>query len=72
MDYKLTRKSQEALAAAIRQATADGNLGALLATVEVTVPHDLNSKARSALEDLRIATAGTDPREELLRKARQD
>jgi molecular chaperone DnaJ len=44
----------------------------LLATVEVTVPHDLNSKARSALEDLRIATAGPDPREELLRRAKQD
>jgi molecular chaperone DnaJ len=50
----------------------DGTLGALLATVEVTVPHDLNSKARSALEDLRIATAGPDPREELLRRAKQD
>ena len=50
----------------------DGTLGALLATVEVTVPHDLNSKARSALEDLRIATAGADPREELLRRAKQD
>jgi molecular chaperone DnaJ len=50
----------------------DGTLGALLATVEVTVPHDLNSKARSALEDLRIATAGADPREELLRRARQN
>src|SRR6516225_9794420 len=50
----------------------DGNLGALLATVEVTVPHDLNTKARSALEDLRIATAGADPREELLRRAKQD
>jgi molecular chaperone DnaJ len=50
----------------------DGTLGALLATVEVTVPQDLNSKARSALEDLRIATSGPDPREELLRRARQD
>ncbi len=50
----------------------DGTPGALLATVEVTVPHDLNSKARSALEDLRIATAGADPREELLRRAKQD
>ena len=50
----------------------DGTLGALLATVEVTVPHDLNTKARSALEDLRIATAGADPREELLRRAKQD
>src|SRR5512146_1705231 len=49
----------------------DGTLGALLATVEVTIPHALNSKAKSALEDLRIATAGADPREELLRRARQ-
>jgi molecular chaperone DnaJ len=50
----------------------DGTLGALLATVEVIVPQDLNSKARSALEDLRIATSGSDPREELLQRARQD
>jgi molecular chaperone DnaJ len=49
----------------------DGTLGALLATVEVTVPQDLNKKAKSALEDLRIATEGPDPREELLRRARQ-
>jgi hypothetical protein len=38
----------------------------------VTVPHDLRTKAKSALEDLRIATAGPDPREELLRRARQE
>ncbi len=50
----------------------DGTLGALLATVEVTVPQELNSKARSALEDLRIATSGTDPREELLRRAKAE
>jgi molecular chaperone DnaJ len=50
----------------------DGTLGALLATVEVTVPQELNSKARSALEDLRIATSGPDPREELLRRARSE
>jgi molecular chaperone DnaJ len=50
----------------------DGTLGALLATVEVVVPQDLNKKARSALEDLRIATAEADPREELLRRARQE
>ncbi len=49
----------------------DGTLGALLATVEVVVPQELNKKARSALEDLRIATEGANPREELLRKARQ-
>jgi len=50
----------------------DGTLGALLATVEVTVPQDLNSKARSALEDLSIATSSSDPRAELLRRAKQD
>ncbi len=50
----------------------DGTLGDLLATVEVDVPQNLSSKARSALEDLRIATSGHDPREELLRRARQD
>jgi len=47
----------------------DGQAGALLVTVEVTVPQELNKKARSALEDLRAATAGADPREELLRRA---
>jgi molecular chaperone DnaJ len=50
----------------------DGTLGALLAAVDITVPQDLNSKARSALEDLRIATSGTDPREELLKRAKQN
>jgi molecular chaperone DnaJ len=50
----------------------DGALGALLATVDVTVPQDLSNKAKSALEDLRIATAGADPREELLRRARKE
>ena len=48
----------------------DGMMGDLRATLEVTVPQDLTKKARSALEDLRIATEGADPREELLRKAR--
>jgi molecular chaperone DnaJ len=52
----------------------DGTMGDLRATLEVTVPQDLNknNKAKSALEDLRIATAGADPRAELLRKARQE
>jgi len=50
----------------------DGTPGDLRATLEVTVPHDLSSKAKSALEDLRIATPGADPREELLRRARQE
>jgi molecular chaperone DnaJ len=49
----------------------DGTTGDLLVTVEVTVPHDLNGKARHALEDLRAATAGADPREELLARAKE-
>jgi molecular chaperone DnaJ len=50
----------------------DGTLGDLRATLEVTVPHDLSSKAKSALEDLRIATSDANPRDELLRRARQE
>jgi molecular chaperone DnaJ len=49
----------------------DGTTGALLVTVEVTVPQNLNGKARSAIEDLREATAGADPREELLARAKE-
>jgi molecular chaperone DnaJ len=49
----------------------DGTTGDLLVTVDVTVPQDLNGKARHALEDLRTATAGEDPREELLARARE-
>ena len=50
----------------------DGTLGDLRATLEVPVPHDLSSKAKSALEDLRIATSDANPRDELLRRARQE
>src|SRR2546429_2368681 len=49
----------------------DGTTGNLLVTVEVMVPKDLNSKARSAIEELREATAGQDPREELLERAKE-
>jgi molecular chaperone DnaJ len=49
----------------------DGTNGDLLVTVEVAVPQDLTGKARHALEDLRAATAGEDPREELLARARE-
>jgi molecular chaperone DnaJ len=49
----------------------DGINGDLLVTVEVSVPQDLNGKARNALEDLRAATAGEDPREDLLRRAKE-
>jgi molecular chaperone DnaJ len=43
----------------------------MIVTVEVMVPQDLNGKARSAIEDLREATAGTDPREGLLERAKE-
>ncbi len=49
----------------------DGTSGNLLVTVEVMVPQNLNGKARSAIEDLREATAGQDPREELLERAKE-
>jgi molecular chaperone DnaJ len=47
----------------------DGTYGDLLVTVNVLVPHDLNDKARDALEQFRDATAGPDPRAEILRQA---
>jgi len=49
----------------------DGTNGDLLVTVTVQVPQNLNSGARQALESFRDATAGEDPREDLLRRARQ-
>ena len=49
----------------------DGTTGNMLVTVEVMVPKDLNSKARSAIEELREATAGQDPREDLLERAKE-
>jgi molecular chaperone DnaJ len=49
----------------------DGTVGAMIVTVDVTVPQNLNSKARSAIEDLREATAGADPREDLLERAKE-
>jgi molecular chaperone DnaJ len=49
----------------------DGTTGSLIVTVEVMVPQNLNGKARSAIEDLREATAGTDPREGLLERAKE-
>ncbi len=49
----------------------DGTNGDLLVTVAVQVPEKLNAPAREALGAFREATAGEDPREELLRRARQ-
>jgi molecular chaperone DnaJ len=47
----------------------DGTTGDLLVTVDVQVPTDLSAKAKSALEQFRDATAGPDPRGDLLRQA---
>src|SRR5215468_2813154 len=49
----------------------DGTNGDLLVTVAVQVPQNLKGTARQALESFRDATAGEDPREDLLRRARQ-
>ncbi len=49
----------------------DGTNGDLLVTVAVQVPGNLNTPAREALGAFREATAGEDPREEILRRARQ-
>ena len=46
-----------------------GTTGDLLVTVNVQVPKDLDGNARDALETFRDATAGPDPRAELLRDA---
>jgi len=48
----------------------DGTVGDLLVTVSVQVPQDLDDKARDALENFRDATAGPDPRDEVLRQAK--
>lgn len=48
----------------------DGTRGDLLVTTDIVVPRDVTGKGRKALEDLREATAGEDPREELLRRAK--
>jgi molecular chaperone DnaJ len=49
---------------------SDGTMGDLLVTVNVQVPKDLGDKAVQALETFREATAGPDPRDELLRQAK--
>ncbi len=49
---------------------SDATMGDLLVKVDVQVPTELTDTARTALEQFRDATTGTDPREELLRKGR--
>jgi molecular chaperone DnaJ len=48
----------------------DGTYGDMLVTVEVVVPPKMDNKARAALESFREATAGEDPRGDLLQRAR--
>lgn len=50
---------------------ADGTNGDLLVTVAVQVPPNLSGQAKDALSSFREATAGEDPREDLLRRARE-
>ncbi len=47
----------------------DGTVGDLLVTVAVQIPQELGDKAKDALETFRDATAGPDPRAEVLRQA---
>ncbi|HET9894741.1 MAG TPA: molecular chaperone DnaJ [Streptosporangiaceae bacterium] len=49
---------------------SDGTVGDLLVKVDVQVPTKLTDTARDALEKFKDATAGEDPRDELLRKGR--
>jgi molecular chaperone DnaJ len=49
---------------------ADATVGDLLVKVDVQVPSELTDKAKDALERFKEATAGEDPRDELLRKGR--
>jgi molecular chaperone DnaJ len=50
----------------------DGTNGDLLVTVQVQVPQNMNGQARQALETFREATAGQDPRDDLLQRARSN
>jgi molecular chaperone DnaJ len=48
----------------------DGTQGDLLVTVEIAVPARLSSDARDALKSYADATAGQDPRAELMARAK--
>ncbi|MFG1697028.1 molecular chaperone DnaJ [Nonomuraea sp. NPDC049309] len=50
----------------------DGTRGDLLATVEVLVPKTLDDKSRELLTEFANATAGEDPRAELIQRARSE
>jgi molecular chaperone DnaJ len=53
-------------------ARKDGTKGDLLATVEVVVPQTLDDKSRELLTEFNTATAGADPRADLLQRARSE
>ncbi|MCK2214612.1 molecular chaperone DnaJ [Actinomadura sp. ATCC 31491] len=50
----------------------DGTKGDLLATVEVLVPNTLDDKSRELLNEFQTATAGEDPRADLIQRARSE
>ncbi|SDL56819.1 molecular chaperone DnaJ [Nonomuraea jiangxiensis] len=50
----------------------DGTKGDLLASVEVVVPKTLDDKSRELLTEFNTATAGDDPRAELIQRARSE
>ncbi|MFI7132931.1 molecular chaperone DnaJ [Nonomuraea sp. NPDC050153] len=50
----------------------DGTKGDLLATVEMVVPKTLDDKSRELLNEFNTATAGEDPRAELIQRARSE
>jgi len=50
---------------------SDGTFGDLLVTVEVQVPKNVAARAARRWKKLREATAGEDPREELLQRAKE-
>ncbi len=49
---------------------SDSTMGDLLVTVNVQVPSTLDGEAKEALETFRKVTAGSDPRDQLLRQAK--
>ncbi|MEU7743042.1 molecular chaperone DnaJ [Nonomuraea sp. NPDC049158] len=53
-------------------ARKDGTKGDLLATVEVLVPQTLDDKSRELLTEFNTATAGEDPRADLIQRARSE
>jgi molecular chaperone DnaJ len=50
----------------------DGTRGDLLVTIEVTVPSDMGTRAKKALQDYRQAAEGEDPRAALFEAAKGD